>query len=388
MPADRKPSRAPKPSRRRPPPGARRAPGSRRARASEPQDVADDLPRPVVVGSTSLTADPPSPQTQTAGEAAPPPFTPDAPPAAAFDEPPQIERPRDEALLGLACAVLVASVFFPWYKLGTVRSVTGWASGTWGPVVLFLALAGLGVVALRRVRVAVVFPVDHSLVLEAIWWVSVAAIVVKRFFPPKIQFLGGLGSTWGFFVAMFAALAVALLGGRVSTGSPFVVRPGWFAGRAGKLGAGLLVVALAAGAAFGFTNSSEPKQGSAQQAPVVAPQTKQGKGLGPCAAQVRFPVPSGVTAKNWFAQTTGQTQFCAQILEAKLPVERVVSLYKVALRKAGWGFSQVANQYAKSSFSLTKPRCGTLSFGYDEKTAKSTGTAVFSACSPRATPSR
>ncbi|HVL32321.1 MAG TPA: hypothetical protein VM600_01935, partial [Actinomycetota bacterium] len=63
-----------------------------------------------------------------------------------------VERPLDELGAGIAALVLSASVFLPWYSRPTLDGVSGWTSGSWGPIIFFLGLAAFAIVLIRRLR--------------------------------------------------------------------------------------------------------------------------------------------------------------------------------------------------------------------------------------------
>jgi len=304
------------------------------------------------------------------------------------DEPGVVERPRDELFVAIACAVLAASVFLPWY--GTlISSQSGWASGTWGPVVFFLALAGIAIVALRRMKVPVSFPYDHSLVLEGIGWVSVVFTFIKRFRPPHIGTIAA-GQKYGIIVAMFAAVAVALLGGRVSSAASLVQRPGWLKDRGGKTGALVLAISIALGAVFAFANGGEP----GAPKPIANNQSvpKTFKGLPPCATKQRFPTPAGVKATQGqeVTATGSQLSFCFAVFTSSLPAKTVFDRFKAALTANGWKYIATKTTSAVSAgLTLTSPQCGTVAIqqppkpttGSKAPKVSTTISAYFSKCS-------
>lgn len=372
MPEQKKPSRKPasKPAARND--SSARPPATRRSRASrevepdvreiEHEVFADDEPavaRPVAVGVAVPGGDAPEvPWTPSPFGAAT-----DVPPVP--DAPAVIERPRDELIAGVACAVLAITVFLPWYKRPFAGlSASGWSSGTWAPIVFFLALAGVAVVVLRLRKIPVSFPVDHALVLEGIGWLAVAGIVIKRFLPPRTPY-GGYSASIGLFIALFAAVGVALLGGRVSSAAPMMIRPGWFADRAGKTGTGILAVALIAGLIFGVTNSTEPASPSGSRVTQVTPRMKNFKGFPPCGKEAGFPVPAGVTASkgSLFDGQPPQPKVCLMYFTSSLSVKTVLGRFRAAFLKQGWKVNVAANQYAAGSLAITGPKwCGTTSF--------------------------
>jgi hypothetical protein len=329
----------------------------------------DEDERPFAVGVPVTSQTSPHAEEPFSSEQAQETFSPEYPPEAGAegalpgsDQPVEVERPRDELFVGIACALLAISVFFPWYKTVVHTSFSGWATGTWGPVVFFLALAGIAIVALRRLKVPVAFPYDHSLVLEGIGWASVVLTFFKRFGLPKVGFFA-TSPAWGTFAAMFAAVAVALLGGRVSSSAPFVRRPGWFKDRAGKTGAALVVVAIALGAIFGLTNSAAPSIPKANNQ-VLQPNVKQFTGFPPCAKAARFPQPAGVKATNGqqYDGSKGIPPYCIATMTSTLAPKTVLSRYQSALRAAKWKFTVLPVNPASKAFALqlASPQCGSV----------------------------
>jgi hypothetical protein len=273
--------------------------------------------------------------------------------------PEAVERPRDELFVGVACAVLAATVFLPWYK-SVFRNVSGWSSGTWGPIIFFLALAGVAIVALRRLKVPIAFPFDHSLILEGIGWLSVGMAFIKRFFAPHLNTFKYQINTWPMLATMFAAVAVALLGGRVSSGAPFVMRPGWFKDRAGKTGAALLGVALALGIAFGLTAGSS----DASQATSNPLKSKQILGFPNCAKKAKFPQFAGFKATLGAETPASGSQQASCVVTFTAPFTTKVALARIetALQGAHWTFA-VAKTAAPASFAsltLKAPKCGAV----------------------------
>lgn len=283
-------------------------------------------------------------------------------PEAALDQsiagaPEAIERPRDELYVGIACLVLAATVFLPWYKRSIAGgNISGWASGTWGPVIFFLALAGAAIVGLRRLRVQLAFPVDHSFVLEGIGWLAVAMAFIKRFFPPKFGTASYGINTFPMIMAMLAAVAVALLGGRVSSSASLVMRPGWFKDKAGKAGALVLGIAVLLGAGFGLATGGQSATPTG-----TAPLPKTTKGFPPCARTAGVPQPAGFTAIQGAETTTKQFQSCSVTFSTTLAPATAFARMQSALKTGKWKFT-VPKTGTKLNLALvlSSPRCGSV----------------------------
>lgn len=332
-----------------------------------PPGSADDLARPPVVpvvgNDEPFAAPPPEPPAQ------PGPYVERGP-----------ERPLDEGLIGIAAAALAFSTFLPWYSRGFGAGVSGYASGTWGPIIFFLAVAAVAIVGLRLARASVSFPLGSPLILEGIGWVAVVGMLIKRWVEP-----GGLSPSGGQWVALGAAFGVALLAGRVSKDTPIVFLPGWYRGGAGRLGALLLTAALGAGIWQGLTNSAqEALFGGAVPGPTGGP-PNQVQGLPGCAKDVSFPVPKGVVAKTGF-ETEGTLQNCTITLESSVSLVKTYARYRAALKGAGWRFdvpptpAQQTGQQTTRILTLTEPQCGALSMGRQPATStggKGAGGTVF-----------
>lgn len=290
------------------------------------------------------------------------------PPVYIHDERPVIEDARGELLVGLAAALLAAATFLPWYRSFGEFDISGWASGTWGPAVFFLGLAGVVIVGARRFGVALAFPVSYSLLLEGIGWVSVLGLLAKRFWPPENFSVVGLSANpleMGFWVALFAAVAVAMLASRLSRNAPIVVLPGWFRSKAGKLGAGILALAIAGGAAFGVMN--DPGEALARARgdrvgssfdPGQTPEVEQG--LPSCMKDLGFATPSGVTATQGFSAAN---DVCTASFTSKTPLAKLASDMLAAMKSAGWKVQAVKDGTTETTriFTVTEPRCGNVS---------------------------
>ena len=278
--------------------------------------------------------------------------------------------------LAVVAALLAASTFLPWYRgpSGFDVSVTGWASGSWGPLVLFLAAGSLALVALRRFGVKVSLPVEESLLHEGAGWLALVAAVVKsRFRPGPANFLG---ASYGVWVAIGAAALLIILAGRMSPHAPLVLRPGWMRGKAGVVGMVVLGVMVAGSAVFGVTNKPSL---TAEGGPDVFPGTVRGR-LPDCAKG--FPVPRDVKPELGFG--TGST--CqAQLTSSRSPTELAVA-FRELLKSNRYTFTEVAGAPGSTVFTITKPRCATLAVVPGE--TGSVAAVAFSICATPTAPPR
>jgi hypothetical protein len=267
-------------------------------------------------------------------------------------------RVEDWAMLALAL-LLAASTFLPWYTLPSPKiSLTGWASGTWASLIFFLGAGAAVLVTLRRFGVRIALPFPESIVLEAFGWVATLAGILKaRVRPTAGEFGVKFGVGPGVWVAIGAALALALLAGRVSGKSPFVAVPGWYRGRAGKVGAAILLVIAAGSAAFGFTNSYKARSIQAGAGPGTpgAPTVVRNR-IPDCARG--FPIPSGV--KPYTGSGGATTQPCVAIFQTTLKAAAVVSAFKQSLTAAHYAYTVSPGNRGATTFRLTSPRCGQL----------------------------
>lgn len=276
--------------------------------------------------------------------------------------------------IAITGAVLAATVFLEWYKGPGGLNVSGWASGLVAPLILFLAAGSFVLVVLRRLRLGVSLPVEESLAHEAAGWLSLVAAVVKsRIRPSVVGF--SLSTSYGVWIAIGAAALLVVLAGRMSPRAPLVFRPGWHRGRAGTVGALVLLAVIAGSAVFGATNSPKLTAGSTTN-PDLFRGTVRGK-LPECAKG--FPIPSGVKPEFGFdTATTCQAQLSSTQSSTKL-----IAAFKSSLTSAKWTFTEVKGAAGSSIFSITKPRCATLAVVPDR-----TGSVVavsFTSC-PSATP--
>jgi hypothetical protein len=285
---------------------------------------------------------------------------------------PDVDTYPTDIPIAIGAALLAGSVFLEWYKGPGGLHVSGWASGSFAPLVLFLAAGSVLLVVLRRLRLMVNLPVEESLAHEAVGWLSLVAAVVKSRLRPSILSFS-FTTSYGVWIAIGAAALLVVLAGRMSPRAPLVFRPGWHRGRAGTVGLVLLLAVIAGSAVFGATNSPNFSDGSSN------PQTFPGsvKGLPECAKG--FPFPSGVKPEFGFDTTTT----CQAQLSSTQSSTKLIDALKSSLKSGKWTFTEVKGAAGSSVFTITKPRCATLAIVPDR-----TGSVVaisFTSC-PSATP--
>jgi hypothetical protein len=263
---------------------------------------------------------------------------------------PVVDKPWAELGVGVVAVLLAGSVFLPWYH-NALTTVSGWSSGTWGPVIFFLALAALAIVVLRRMQIPVAFPVEAPLVVEAIGWICVIGLILKRYFQPTV-FATKLPSDGWIFASLACALGLAILAGTASSNTAFVLRPRWFSGTPGWIGSAVLALALAGGLALGFTNTSVPTAGPVKP----APQPTQIRGLPACAKRLNLPTPQGFTAYVGYESST-----CIATWYTSLGLNKAYSRYTTALRTAHWTVTDAPQKTGGRSATLRGPACGNVS---------------------------
>ena len=274
-------------------------------------------------------------------------------PRPSWEEPqaptPATERYGADLPVAIAAAILGASVYLPWYRgpEGFGLDVSAWSTGTWGPVILFLAAGSFVLVALRRLNIAISLPIEESLLHEGAGWIALGGAVLKSRFRPGTE--GLLGISYGLWAGIGAAVLLIVFAGRMSPHAPLVFRPGWLRGRAGKLGAAVLVMIVAGGATFGTINS-DPLQPEASS-PIEGRAPVQGR-VPDCAKDL--PLPRSVQPVQGFENP------CQAQLAASSPSSEVIPAWRTALQQAGWLFNENEQGPGSTIFTLTKPRCGTL----------------------------
>jgi hypothetical protein len=251
----------------------------------------------------------------------------------------------------IVSAALAGSTFLPWYKgpSGFGIKATGWASGTWGPIIVFLALGSVVLIALRRIGVRVGLPVEESLIHEGAGWISlVGAVLMSRFRPgPKDL----LTADYGVWIAIGAAAVLIVLAGRMSPHAPLHVRPGWQKGRAGLIGIVVLGIIVAGSAVFGVTNSPKLQATGSVSDPLTG--SVRGK-VPDCAKD--FPLPEGIKPQYGFG--VGGT--CQVQMTSTKTTQVLIDEFRTLLRSKGWTFTEDQRQPGVWILAITKPRCGTL----------------------------
>jgi len=266
------------------------------------------------------------------------------------------ERHAEDLPIALAGAALAVSVFLPWYRypVGTTAvTANGWQTGTWGPVVFFLGVGAVVLVALRRLKIAVSLPFPESVVLEGIGWLATLTSIVKARFRPEYQagLKFGLGN-W-VWLAVGAGLAIALLAARSSGKAPFVAIPGWWRGRAGTVGAAVLVAIVAASAAFAATNSYKAKPLAGTPQAQQSSNAVRGQ-IPDCAKSVPFP--------RTFRPVSGasQSDSCVALLATDQKPTDATAAIKASLTAGHWRFTATPGVSGSTILALTSPKCGTL----------------------------
>jgi hypothetical protein len=297
---------------------------------------------------------------------------PEAPPAARRST----DRYTTDIPVLVIAALLAGSTFLPWYKSqpGFGLTVTGWQSGTWGPIVFFLAVGSVVLVALRRLGVHVSLPVEESLIHEGTGWIALIGGVIKRWMQPGPS--GLLDASYGVWVAIVAALLLVVVAGRMSPQAPLVRRPGWQKGTAGLVGMIVLGVVVAGSAVFATINEAS-LQATNPRGDLFAG-TVRGR-MPDCAKD--FPLPEGVKPQYGFG--TGAT--CqAQLTSAASPAE-VTAAFKKLLTSKKWTYAEVKGAPGSTILTITKPRCATLAVVPDPEAGAIAAVAFTPCASPSPT---
>jgi len=335
---------------------AKPKPRAKAARTSRPSPRAKDRPR---VEITRDEAEQPA-RPVAVGEgralwesAAPAPVEVPVRVAPAKESPQIVDQPWAELGSGVFAVLLAGSVFLPWYH-SSPGNVSGWSSGTWGPIIFFLSLAALAIVILRRAGVAIAFPVESPLVVEGIGWACVIGLILKRYLQP-IAFDAKLPSDGWIFVSLACALGLALLAGMASKNTAFVMRPRWFTGKPGWIGIVVTAVALAAGITIGLTNTSVPVASPTVIKP--GPQPSRIRGLPPCATKLHLPTPAGFTAYIGYDSSSE----CIATWFSTFGLNQAYSRYTGALKTAGWTVTDGQARPEGRTGSLKGRGCGSAS---------------------------
>jgi hypothetical protein len=275
--------------------------------------------------------------------------------------------------IGLVAAALAGATFLPWYKgpSGFGISASGWASGTWGPLILFLAVGSVLLVALRRIGISVSLPIEESLYHEGAGWIALVGAVVKSRARPGPE--GLLSTSFGAWIAIGLAAVLIILAGRMSPHAPLVVRPGWHKARAGIIGIVIIAVVVAGSAVFGATN----KASTTTAGPDLLAGTVQGR-LPDCAE--KFPLPPGVKPDYGF----GTGAVCQAQLSSTKSSAALTKEFRALLTKEKYTFTELTGAPGSTVFTITKPRCTTLAVVPSE--SGSLVAIAFSSCQVGATP--
>jgi len=270
------------------------------------------------------------------------------------DTSPHVDRPVAELAVGLFALLLALSVFLPWYH-NVVGTVSGWSSGTWGPIVFFAALTALAIVGLRRAGIAIDFPVEPTLVIEIIGWVCVVALILKRYRVPQVAGIKLPTDGW-IFASLVCALGLAVTAGWASSNAPFVVRKAWFRDPAGRLGTAVIAVALAGGLGFGFANAVSAPTSSAGT-PTVIPQLV--RGVPKCAGKLHIPTPQGYTATQGY-DFKNQPTNCVVYYTTSLKLDTALSRMVSTLRASGWTVTQGRPTPISRTLAISGRGCGAV----------------------------
>lgn len=276
-------------------------------------------------------------------------------------------RYSGDLLVALLAAALAAATFLPWYKTVVpagatgVKSIgaSGWATGTWGPVIFFLCLASVALIGLRRLGVKVSLPVEEPLVHEAVGWVSVIGVVIKSRAIPDFSAFAQETRSLGIWVALGAAFVLAILAGRMSPRASVVLLPGWYRGTAGVTGAAVLLIAIGGGVGLGFVNDAGGVSAPKVERPSEVKADIAPKGtLHRCARG--FPIPAGFTIDESSSRKAGNFEVCIVTLSSKQDVKKLNPVVQSALKKAGWKFNVIAATDVLVQLELKAPSCGTV----------------------------
>jgi len=118
-----------------------------------------------------------------------------------------------ERVAWVAGLVLALSAFTGWYAgtgEGVAVSVIGWNTGVLGKLVLFLGLAVVALVALRRFGISLPAAVPESLLVILLGSAAFVCALVRAISIPDEFFFAGRGI--GVWISLAAALAVIVAG--------------------------------------------------------------------------------------------------------------------------------------------------------------------------------
>jgi hypothetical protein len=119
-----------------------------------------------------------------------------------------------ERLTWLAALVLLLSTLTGWYVGsgdGLTLAVIGWHTGVPGKLVFFIALAVLGLVALREAGIELPATVPESLVVIALGAVATVFVLIRLISIPE-EFLPAANRGVGIWISLVAAVGVIVAG--------------------------------------------------------------------------------------------------------------------------------------------------------------------------------
>ena len=134
--------------------------------------------------------------------------------------PPEPRRPvtgiwaLGERLTWLAALVLLLSTLTGWYVGsgdGLTLAVIGWHTGVPGKLVFFIALAVLGLVALREAGIELPATIPESLVVIALGAVATVFVLIRLISIPE-EFLPAASRGVGIWISLVAAVGVIVAG--------------------------------------------------------------------------------------------------------------------------------------------------------------------------------
>ncbi|MGH2828896.1 MAG: hypothetical protein ACRDJM_00280 [Actinomycetota bacterium] len=288
-------------------------------------------------------------------------------------EPEIPDRSPEDIPIMVVSAIMAGSVFLPWYRLkigtGTTATATGWASGTWGPMIFFLGVLSLALAVLRRRGKRVNMPVPDSYVHEGAGWLSLIGAIIKLRLAPK----SSLGVSMGWSPLMIPTIAsafiLAFLAGRMSGSVPLVSLPGWFRGAAGRIGLALLALVIGGAVAFGTLNDVDVTALSQGRASGTGSNT--GRGTSPDVIKNRFPkcagtFPRPADAKPKDAVEQKPPNPCVFTYTSTRTPEQLLSFYKTELTKAGYTYAELpGSSTVGRALTFSKPTCGSMSMQTD-----------------------
>lgn len=278
------------------------------------------------------------------------------------------DRYPEDIPVAILSLILAASPFLPWYRmpLGRTTAITasGWATGTWGPMITFIGVLSLMLVILRRAGVRVSLPVADAHIHEGVGWLSIIGAVIKfRMVPVSAPF--GMERSWGAWVAIASAFLLAFVAGRMSSATPLVTIPGWFRGRAGRIGIALMLVVAGGAAAFGMTNTVDVQKlatgrTGGRTGNLSSPPSVVQNAYPKCAKE--FPKPTDAQPKSGVESKQGTP--CVFTFEHTSSIDQMLAFYKRELTKAGYEYQVQSSKVPTvpgHALTFSSPECGQMS---------------------------